>query len=204
MCSRGRCVALTSFLHVTAQPCLRPRAPRRPVILSPRSCGQRRRPATVSHPWRAHTTAWPSSRPSPASPTRPGRPRRRGRSHAAICSAASSGVDPPTAPARLRCRAVLRACGRPGCRSSGAHGAAIAASGAGPGHETFPARARRSGVGLRPTRQRWDAAHAAAPRQARRSMRRSPGLWALVDRGRLLLARPTDPVWEGNQALSHS
>ena len=97
-CSRGRCVALPSVLHVTAQPCLRPRDPRRPVILRPRSCGQRRRPATGSHPWRAHTTAWPSSRPSPASPTRPGRPRRRGRSPAAICTAASSGVDPPRRP----------------------------------------------------------------------------------------------------------
>src|SRR2546428_16193 len=39
--------------------------------------------------------------------------------------------------------------------------------------------------------------HAAAARQARRSMRRSPGLWALVDRGRLLLARPTRPRMGG-------
>jgi hypothetical protein len=80
------------------------------------------------------------------------------------------GWGSATAPARLRCRAVLRACGRPGYRSL----APMAQR----------SQPRAQGQGLRPTRQRWVAAHAAAPRRARRSMRRSPGLWALVDRGR--------------------
>ena len=50
----------------------------------------------------------------------------------------------------------------------------------------------RSGLGLRPSRSRWETSQAPLPRRARRHLRHSPGLGSRVARGRLLLARGTD------------